>query len=147
MAIQVIAALLCVVSYFIGPEQTLLAFIIYVLWCFILQMGTPLLWAKMADVVDYGQYRSGIRITGMTYSSVVFFIKMGLAIGGAMAGWLLAFYGYQPDQAQSADTQQGILLSFTWLPALAFLIVALVMKFYKLGAQEVEKVRVAIESR
>ncbi|MBN7821731.1 glycoside-pentoside-hexuronide (GPH):cation symporter [Bowmanella yangjiangensis] len=147
MAIQVIAALLCVVSYFIGPEQTLLAFIIYVLWCFILQMGTPLLWAKMADVVDYGQYRSGIRITGMTYSSVVFFIKMGLAIGGAMAGWLLAFYGYQPDQAQSADTLQGILLSFTWLPALAFLIVALVMKFYKLGTQEVEKVRVAIESR
>ena len=54
-----------------------------------LPMATPLLWAKMADTVDYGQYKTGIRITGLVYSSIVFFIKLGLALGGALAGWLV----------------------------------------------------------
>ncbi|GGD70406.1 glycoside-pentoside-hexuronide (GPH):cation symporter [Lacimicrobium alkaliphilum] len=143
--IQLIAAVLCVAAFFVDSEQLILAFVIYIAWCFVLQMGTPLLWAKMADIVDYGQWRTGLRITGMTYSSIVFFIKLGLALGGAVAGWLLAYYGYEPNQVQSEQTRQGILHSFTLLPAITFVLVAVVMKFYKLNDAKVVRVRNELE--
>ena len=137
IGLQLISAAICVVSFFISAEQLVLAFALYFLWGFFLQMATPLLWAKMADTVDYGQYKTGIRITGLVYSSIVFFIKLGLALGGALAGWLLAFYNYQADVVQTAATQQGILLSFTILPAIGSGLVALVMSRYRLSSARV----------
>ena len=137
IGLQLISAAICVVSFFISAEQLVLAFALYFLWGFFLQMATPLLWAKMADTVDYGQYKTGIRITGLVYSSIVFFIKLGLALGGALAGWLLAYYNYQADVVQTAATQQGILLSFTILPAIGSILVALVMSRYGLTGTRV----------
>ncbi|WP_290612002.1 glycoside-pentoside-hexuronide (GPH):cation symporter [Arsukibacterium sp. UBA3155] len=137
IGLQLISAFICVISFFIGSEQVALAFALYFLWGFFLQMATPLLWAKMADTVDYGHYKTGIRITGLVYSSIVFFIKLGLALGGALAGWLLAGFGYQADVVQSASTQQGILLSFTVLPAIGSVLVAVVMTRYQLTGQRV----------
>ncbi|MDN4501029.1 glycoside-pentoside-hexuronide (GPH):cation symporter [Alteromonadaceae bacterium BrNp21-10] len=141
IALQLIAALICIVSFFIDQQQIALAFGLYFLWGFFLQMATPLLWAKIADTVDYGQWKTGIRITGITYSSVVFFIKMGLAIGGALAGWLLAFYGYQADVEQSQQTQQGILISFTLFPAIGSIVVAVVMRYYILTNDKVNAIQ------
>ena len=137
IGLQLISAAICIGSFFIGPDQLWLAFAFYIAWCFFLQMATPLLWAKMADTVDYGHYKTGIRITGLVYSSIVFFIKLGLALGGAMAGWLLAYYGYQADAAQTAGTQHGILLSFTVLPALGSVLVAFTMRYYRLTGERV----------
>ncbi|MFT4928570.1 MAG: GPH family glycoside/pentoside/hexuronide:cation symporter [Phenylobacterium sp.] len=140
IGLQLIAAAICVMSFFVTSDQVTLAMIMYFLWGFFLQMATPLLWAKMADTVDYGHWKTGIRITGMVYSAIVFFIKLGLALGGAMAGWLLAYYGYQADVAQSADTQQGILLSFTLLPAIGSVLVAIVMRWYTLDNAKIEQI-------
>ncbi len=137
IGLQLISALICVLSFFIGSDQLVLAFAMYFFWGFFLQMATPLLWAKMADAVDYGQYKTGIRITGLVYSSIVFFIKLGLALGGALAGWLLAYYSYQADTVQTLATQNGILLSFTVLPAIGSVLVALVMSRYRLTGQRV----------
>lgn len=137
IALQLIAAVFCVAGFFVAPDQLYLAFAIYFLWCLFLQMATPLLWAKMADVVDYGHWKTGIRITGMVYSSVVFFIKLGLAVGGALAGWLLAFYDYEANAELSERTLQGILLSFTLVPALTSIMVAWVMRWYTLDTQRV----------
>lgn len=139
--LQSASAVICVLSFFVGSDQIVLAFAMYILWGFMLQMATPLLWAKMADVVDYGQWKSGVRITGMTFSSVVFCIKMGLALGGAIAGWLLAGYGYQAGVEQSESAKQGIVLSFTVFPAVAFMLVALVMKYYRLNDAQLAKIQ------
>ena len=140
MIVQFLAGIICAASFFIPGDQLILATAIYVLWNFVLQLGTPLLWAKMADIVDYGQWKNGTRITGMTYSSIVFFIKLGLALGGAIAGWLLAGFGYQGDAAQSAEAMEGIRLSFTVFPAVAFFIVALVMTRYTLTEDKVDHI-------
>ncbi|PMG42875.1 glycoside-pentoside-hexuronide (GPH):cation symporter [Shewanella sp. 10N.286.52.B9] len=144
ITIQIISAILCVAAYFVSSEQVVLAFALYIIWGFTFNMGTPLLWAKMADAVDYGQFKTGVRITGMIYSSVIFFIKLGVAIGGAAAGWLLAMYGYQADIELSETTKQGILISFTLYPAIGSIIVAVVMRWYTLDNQEVERVHLAI---
>jgi len=141
IALQLIAATICLFSFFIGEHQIVLAYIAFIAWKFFLDMATPLLWAKMADTIDYGHKKTGIRITGMVYSGVIFFIKMGIAIGGALAGWLLAFYNYQADVEQTEATKQGILLSFTVLPALGSFIVAWVMRKYTLTEQQVVEIQ------
>lgn len=109
-------------------------------------MATPLLWAKMADTIDYGHWKTGIRITGMIYSAVVFFIKLGVAIGGALAGWLLAFYGYQADVEQHESAQHGILISFTLFPAIGSILVAVVMRWYTLDNDKVESIHEALKN-
>ncbi len=141
IALQLISATICLFSFFIGADQIILAYVAFTAWKFFLDMATPLLWAKMADTIDYGHKKTGIRITGMVYSGVIFFIKMGVAIGGALAGWLLAFYNYQADVEQTEATKQGILLSFTVLPALGSFIVAWVMRKYTLTEQQVVEIQ------
>ncbi len=140
IGLQSIAAALCITSYFVSSEQLILAFTLFVMWSFFLQMATPLLWAKMADTIDYGHWKTGIRITGMVYSAVVFFIKLGVAFGGALAGWSLAYYGYQADVPQTQETTEGILISFTLYPAIGSILVAWVMRWYILDNKKVEAI-------
>lgn len=140
IGIQILAAVLCASSYFVAADNVTVAIGLYVLWNLVFNTGTPLLWAKMADTVDYGQWRTGIRTTGMVYSSIIFFIKMGIAVGGALGGWLLAGIGYQADVAQTEETKAGLLLAFSLYPAIGSLIVAVVMSAYKLNTQKVDEI-------
>lgn len=140
IVLQSIAAFICIISYFVAPSQITLALGLFFLWSFFLQMATPLLWAKMADTIDYGHWKTGVRITGMVYSAVVFFIKLGVAIGGALAGWLLAYYGYQADIEQNETTKHGILISFTLFSALGSILVAFVMRWYTLDTDKVNTI-------
>jgi glycoside/pentoside/hexuronide:cation symporter, GPH family len=140
IGIQILAAVLCASSYFVSADNVTVAIGLYVLWNLVFNTGTPLLWAKMADTVDYGQWRTGIRTTGMVYSSIIFFIKMGIAVGGALGGWLLAGIGYQADVAQTEETKAGLLLAFSLYPAIGSLIVAVVMSAYKLNTQKVDEI-------
>jgi len=141
ITLQTISATICLLSFFITEDQIVLAYIAFIAWKFFLDMATPLLWAKMADTIDYGHKKTGIRITGMVYSGIIFFIKMGVAIGGALAGWLLAFYGYQADVEQTEATKLGILVSFTVWPAIGSFVVAWVMRKYTLTEQKVMQIQ------
>ncbi|MBD1582123.1 glycoside-pentoside-hexuronide (GPH):cation symporter [Pseudoalteromonas sp. S16_S37] len=141
IVLQVLAALLCALAFFVSQSQWQIAFVLFALWSFFLQMATPLLWAMMADTIDYGHLTTKRRVTGMVYSSVVFFIKMGIALGGAIAGWLLSYFGYQADMAQSEHTQQGIALSFSILPAFGSIVVAYLMRNYMLDTQTMSSIQ------
>jgi len=141
IGLQLLSAIICALSFFIQSDQIVLAFVAFIAWKFFLDMATPLLWAKMADTIDYGHKKTGIRVTGLVYSGVIFFIKMGVALGGAFAGWLLAYYGYQADVEQSDATKQGILISFTLLPALGSFFVAWVMRKYNLNDEKIETIQ------
>lgn len=145
IGIQILAAVLCASSYFVAADNVTVAIGLYVLWNLVFNTGTPLLWAKMADTVDYGQWRTGVRTTGMVYSSIIFFIKMGIAIGGALGGWLLAGIGYQADVAQTEETKAGLLLAFSLYPAIGSLIVAVVMSAYKLNTQKVDEITLELK--
>lgn len=144
-ALQIIAAVLSAVAFFVPAHQLILAVVLYFFWSFFLQMATPMLWAKIADVVDFGQRESGLRANGLVYASVVFFIKIGIALGGAIAGWWLAVYDYQAGQLQTEYTQLGILIAFTWLPAIASLLVAWVMRGYTLNRARVQQIARELE--
>ncbi len=145
VVLQLAAAAISAVSYFVMPENVYVAMILFATWGFLFNMATPLLWSKMADVVDYGQYLTGQRLTGLVYSSILFFLKLGIAIGGGLVGFMLAFYGYTAGQSQLQSTTDGIALCFTILPALFSIVVALIMRKYVLTPTKVNEIQRELE--
>ncbi|MGM1048844.1 MAG: glycoside-pentoside-hexuronide (GPH):cation symporter [Bacillota bacterium] len=91
-----------------------------------------LMFAMLADTVDYGELRSGIRAQGLLTASSSFGVKFGMGIGGAVAAWVLAIGNYVPNQEQAASGLAAIQFNFVWIPFICFLICALLLLFYKL---------------
>ncbi len=86
----------------------------------------------MSDVDDYGEWKTGKRITGISFSGNLFFLKVGLAVAGAMVGFLLSWYGYDAGaKAQSASALNGIVLLFSVIPGVGYLITAGVVRLLK----------------
>ncbi len=95
----------------------------------------PLLWAMMADVADFSEWTTRRRATGMVFAAIVFALKAGLGVGGALGGWILAAYGYVPNVAQSAHALLGIRLSAGVYPAITFVVCIVCLLFYRIGKQ------------
>jgi len=92
----------------------------------------PLIWAMFADVADYAEWRTGRRTTGVVFATILFGLKTGLSLGGAIAGWLLSGYGYVANAAQSARALQGIRMTASVYPALFLVVVVVCMVFYRI---------------
>ena len=67
----------------------------------------PLLWAMMADVADYSEWKNRRRATAIVFSAIVFGLKAGLGFGGAIGGWVLSAYGYVPNVEQTRAGTAG----------------------------------------
>lgn len=64
--------------------------------------------------------------------------KFGWAIGTAVTGWLLSFFGFQANAIQSAETINGIKMFLSILPAIAAFISVVFIGFYPLGEQKMK---------
>ena len=146
-ALLVLASVISAASVMIASEAVILAILMHFMWGFALQMATPLLWAKIADVGDYGYSITGKRMTAMVYSTIVLFSKFGLALGGAAAGLSLAIFEYESGQFMAQSTIDGILVSFTLVPAFCFLTVAIVMRSYVLDRKAMSKLTAATQEQ
>lgn len=93
----------------------------------------PLIWAMFADVVDYAEWKTGRRATGIIYATILFGLKTGLSLGGAIAGWLLSGFGYVPNVVQSAEALRGIRMTISIFPSILFLIVIVCLIAYPIG--------------
>jgi glycoside/pentoside/hexuronide:cation symporter, GPH family len=93
----------------------------------------PLLWAMFADVADYAEWKTGRRTTGVIYATIMFGLKAGLSLGGAMTGWILGWYGYKANVAQTPTALMGIRLTVSVYPAIFFMIVVVCMFFYRIS--------------
>ena len=66
--------------------------------------------------------------------------KFGWTIGGALAGWLLGYYGFQANVAQTTEAQTGIRMMLSIFPAIGTLLGALCMFIYPLKESFMEKI-------
>ncbi|MDF4751147.1 MFS transporter, partial [Vibrio parahaemolyticus] len=57
--------------------------------------------------------------------------KLGMGIGGAVVGWLLTFFNYVPNEAQSDYALTGIALMLTVIPGLFHFLMGTLMFKYK----------------
>lgn len=94
--------------------------------------SSPILWAMMADVADFGEWKNGRRATATVTSAVVFALWAGLALGGALSGWLFDGYGFisDPNAQQTAHALLGIRLTASIYAGLAFAMAAICLLFY-----------------
>jgi Na+/melibiose symporter-like transporter len=93
----------------------------------------PLIWAMFADVVDYSEWKTGRRATGIIYATILFALKTGLSLGGAAAGWLLSGYGYRSNAVQTSSALEGIRMTISVYPAILFLVVIGCLVAYRIG--------------
>ena len=129
---NIVLALFSCGFYWVNPHATTLVLVLYFLLNILHQLPSPLHWSLMADVDDYGEWKTGKRSTGISFSGNLFFLKVGLAVAGAMVGFLLSAYGYDAGAARQSDSAvSGIILLFTIIPGIGYLITAGVVRLLK----------------
>ncbi|CNK68605.1 Sodium:galactoside symporter family protein [Yersinia aldovae] len=134
--------------YFLNPHLTSLIVVAYFLLNILHQIPSPLHWSLMADVDDYGEWKTGKRITGISFSGNLFFLKVGLAVAGAMVGFLLSATGYQADAINQAPSAlNSIVLLFTVIPAIGYLITAGVVRLLKVDRKLMQQIQIDLEKR
>jgi GPH family glycoside/pentoside/hexuronide:cation symporter len=132
-----VSGILSMALYLISAHATYVIIAVEVLRQFSFGLSGPILWAMMGDVADYGEWKTGRRATGAVTGGIVFALWAGLALGGAVAGWLLAAYGLVSGaDMQSAYTQSGILLTASIYAGLFFLATATCLFFYPLTREK-----------
>jgi glycoside/pentoside/hexuronide:cation symporter, GPH family len=111
-------------------------------------LSGPLIWSMMGDVADYGEWKTGRRASGTVTSAVVFALWAGLALGGAIAGWLLSGYGFvsQAD-VQTPRAQSGILLTASVYAGMAFVAAAVSMFFYPINREKNQQIADELTAR
>ena len=101
-----------------------------------------------ADAADYSEWKTGRRATGVVFATILFALKTGLSLGGAIAGWLLSGYGYQPNAAQTEHALMGIRLTVSVYPALFLVVVVVCLVRYRITRSvEVQMTRELAERR
>jgi GPH family glycoside/pentoside/hexuronide:cation symporter len=127
---MLLTGVFCISLLFLPATATVPIIMLEVLRQFAFGCSGPVLWAMMGDVADYGEWKTGRRATGTVTAAVVFALWIGLALGGAIAGWLLSFYGYQPNVLQTEHALLGIRLIASVYSGAAFLAAAVCLLFY-----------------
>jgi sugar (glycoside-pentoside-hexuronide) transporter len=129
------------IIFFIPPQEVWLIFAINIVFSFIQNLTTPLQWTMFSDVVDYEEHRTGRRLDGLVFSTALFAIKFGLALGGAVVGWVLGFVDYLPNHAeQSSSVITTISALFTLIPSVLFILMGLLLFTYKLNSRYVRDI-------
>lgn len=147
MILWVIVSLLTIGFYFIPKENIIVIFASHVIISFILGPTAPLIWAMYADTADYSEWKAGRRATGLVFSAATFAQKLGWAIGGALTGWLLAYFGFVANVAQTDAAQDGIRLMMSIIPAIGGLLAAAAIWFYSLDEKMMENIEVDLAKR
>lgn len=137
IASMILAGIFSAALYVIPPQATYVIIGAEVLRQFSFGLSGPILWAMMGDVADYGEWKTGRRATGTVTAAVVFALWAGLALGGAIAGWLLSAYGLVSEAAtQATRTQTGILLTASLYAGIFFFAAAACLFLYPLTREK-----------
>lgn len=132
-----IATVLSIIFYWFEADQLGLIFVFQALISICAGAIFPLLWSMYADCADYSELTTGNRATGLIFSSSSMSQKFGWAIGSALTGWLLAFFGFEANKVQSAETIDGIKMFLSILPAVGTILSVIFIAFYPLSETKV----------
>ncbi|MDV5169936.1 MFS transporter [Photobacterium rosenbergii] len=115
----------------VGQGDYALAFVLYFLLSFVVDLHAPVFWSAIAEAVDYGTFKTGKRVSGLAFGGISFSQKFGMGIAGAIVGWLLTYFEYVPNEVQSDHTLTGIALMLTVIPGFFHFLMGAFMFKYK----------------
>ena len=100
----------------------------------------------IGDVVEYGQWKTGLRTAGAIQSATTSGQKFGQGIGSALIGFIMQGNGYNGDMAvQSAHTLQTISNLFIYGIAILGAIMIVILLFYHLDKEYPKIIRELLE--
>lgn len=144
-----ISTLFIIIFAFFKPDNIMMMYVSQILHMFFYGITTPILWAMIADVADFSEWKTNRRATAIIFSAMMVGLKGGLAIGGAIVAWVLGLYGYVTKNAVAAGQEiiqpesvaQGAKMLVSIYPAIPFLVSCGLLFFYVIN----KKMEVRIE--
>ena len=113
--------------YFLGPKDVSMMLVLTGVSGLVYGPSIPLLWAIFADVVDFGEWKLGIRATGIVFATIGFALKAGLAFGGAALSWVEDAVGYGDGKPVTDSHIEMFRISNTIVPAALFVICTIIL--------------------
>lgn len=142
-----ISAILSLAFFFAAPTQVILIFLLNIGLGISSGIVLPLGWSMYADIADYSEWKTGRRATGLVFSSSSMSQKFGWTIGGALAGWVLAGFGFEPNQEQTDTALLGIRLMISIIAGLGAFGSYLAINFYKLDEKFMKQIAAELAER
>lgn len=137
----------CIVTYIVPSQNITAVFIARFIGATGVIVAGAFMWALIPETIEYGEYKTGKRLSGMIYAIIGFFFKFGLALGGIVPGFMLASFGYVANQPQTVQALNGILITTTLIPILFLIIAFVVISFYGLDDKKFKEILAVLESR
>lgn len=112
-------------------------------------VATGYMWALVPEVISYGEYTHGKRISGIVNALTGIFYKAGMALGGVVPGLVLSFVGFDNtnEVSQSPLAEQGILWLVAVIPALLLVLAMFIISKYELDDATIDHINKEIEKR
>lgn len=141
-----ISTLFVLFFVFYPPKAVGIMFLSQILHGFFYGISTPLLWAMIADVADYSEWKNNRRATAIIFSAMMVGLKVGLSIGSSLVALIIGKYGYISTEGtenvvQPETVAVGAKMLVSVFPSIPFFIACGLLLFYKIN----KKMEVQIE--
>lgn len=147
LSAMIVAGVLSCFFFWFKENNVTLIFIFQFLISVCAGIIFPLLWSMYADIADFSEWKTKRRATGLIFSSSSMSQKMGWTLGGALTGWMLAYYGFEANTVQSEQAKEGIRMMMSFIPAIGAIGSAIFIYFYKLDDAFVLKINRELTER
>ncbi|MDL2356723.1 MAG: MFS transporter [Pseudomonadota bacterium] len=142
-----VAAISVLIYLAVKPGDIVLAFALYFILSFVVDLHAPVFWSAIAETIDYGQVKTGKRVSGFAFGGISVCQKAGMAIAGALVGILLTYFDYQPNQAQTPQALAGIAMMLSVIPGFFHFIMGMLMFKYRISDAYYSTVKADMHAR
>ena len=144
-----ISTLFIIMFNFFKPSSVELIFGAQILHGFFYGITIPLLWAMIADVADYSEWKNKRRATAIIFSAMMVGLKLGLTIGSSLVTKILDYYGYDANSLSGQGTEAilGIKLLVSIYPAIPFLLSVGLLFFYEINKTKETQIELDLKQR
>lgn len=136
-----ISTLFVLAFIFYPPKSVGLMFLSQILHGFFYGIGTPLLWAMIADVADYSEWTNNRRATAIIFSAMMVGLKVGLSIGSSLVAYIIGQYGYISSEGavnviQPETVSAGAKMLVSIFPSIPFFLACGLLMFYEINKKK-----------
>ncbi|KQT16697.1 transporter [Chryseobacterium sp. Leaf404] len=136
-----ISTLFVLAFIFYPPKSVGLMFFSQILHGFFYGIGTPLLWAMIADVADYSEWKNNRRATAIIFSAMMVGLKVGLSIGSSLVAYIIGQYGYISSEGavsvlQPETVSAGAKMLVSIFPSIPFFLACGLLMFYEINKKK-----------
>lgn len=147
IGMNLLHAVLLIACFVIPPDQYALIVVVHSLGIFTFGVIITLLFSMYTDCAEHGEWQTGRNSAGLTVSASMFSLKFGSALGGALPGFMLAWFGFVANEVQTDSAVTGIRLMFNVLPAIFFIAAGVLMFFYRIDRQTLMRMEAELHER